>query len=498
MTSTSSRHEPDSPEDQPERDIPLAAEIESDPAIGASPAAGDDTADSVPKPRRKIVFAVVALALFMSSVDQTIVATALGTLTRDLHAPLAWSGWTITIYALGQIVAMPVVGKISDQYGRKQVFLAAAAVFTLASLCCGFAPNIYWLVALRAVQSIGGGAFLPAANGIVSDMFGRDRDRALGMFTSIFPIGAVVGPILGGIFVEYWTWRGIFLINVPIGIILMLLAVRLIPKLPASGRQRFDFSGVALLGVTVIAFMVGITNLGSAHAGISDPGVAVPVVVGLAFGCLFVRHTRKHAAPFIPARLLYGPGFGVMNLINFLFGCAALGFGALVPLYAQSRYGISSLSGGSLLIARAVGMICVAGIAVMLMRRTGCRPPMLAGNLTLAAGLVTMSLPAPGGIAPYWWLCATAAVTGLGMGMAIPASNNAILQFARDEIAAVSGLRGMFRQCGGIVAVSVSTAVVARSANPGLAFAYLFVGFAGLVVLSTPLVFLVPNHRGRL
>ena len=109
-----------------------------------------------------------------------------------------------------------------------------------------------------------------------------------------------MGPILAVFGVEYWTWRGIFLINVPIGIILILLAVRLIPKLPASGRQRFDFSGVALLGVTVIAFMVGITNLGSAHAGISDPGVAVPLVVGLAFGCLFVRHTRKRASTVHP------------------------------------------------------------------------------------------------------------------------------------------------------------------------------------------------------
>lgn len=372
------------------------------------------------------------------------------------------------------------------------------ALFTTTSLCCGFAPNIYFLVALRALQSIGGGAFLPSANGIVSDVFGRDRDRALGMFTSIFPMGAVAGPAMGGFFIDYWTWRGIFLVNVPIGIVLLLLGTRLIPNFPGSGRQRFDMVGVGLLGVTLIAFMLGVANLGSARVNPSDPAVIVPMVVGLAFGFLFVRHTQRAPASFIPPRLLYGPGFGVMNIVNLLFGCAALGFGALVPLYAESRYNISSLSGGSLLIARAVGMISIAGIAVLLMRRTGFRPPLIAGNLTLAGGLVTMALRPPAGIEPYWWLCGTAALTGLGMGMAIPASNNAILQFAKRDIASVAGLRGMFRQLGGIIAVSISTAVVSRSADPGLALAHLFLGFAAVILVSIPLAFLVPNHRGRL
>jgi MFS family permease len=159
-------------------------------------------------PRRNVVFAVVSLALFMASVDQTIVATALSTLQHDLHAPINWGGWTITIYALGQIIAMPLAGKISDSYGRKRIFLVAAAVFTVSSLCCGLVTSIYLLVPLRAVQSLGGGAFMPSATGIVSDAFGRDRDRALGMFTSIFPIGGIVGPAIGGLFVQYWSWRG--------------------------------------------------------------------------------------------------------------------------------------------------------------------------------------------------------------------------------------------------------------------------------------------------
>jgi MFS family permease len=144
-------------------------------------------------PRRHLVFGIVSIALFMASVDQTIVATALGTLQHDLHAPVNWSSWTITIYALGQIIVMPLAGSISDQYGRRRVFVAAIVLFTTASLCCGLVDSIYLLVPLRAVQAIGGGAFMPSATGIVSDMFGPDRDRAVGLFTSIFPIGGIVG-----------------------------------------------------------------------------------------------------------------------------------------------------------------------------------------------------------------------------------------------------------------------------------------------------------------
>jgi len=195
-----------------------------------------------PLDRRRLVFAIVSIGLFMASIDQTIVATALPAIERELHATINWSGWTISIYALGQVIAMPMAGKISDMYGRKKVFMISAAIFTLSSLCCGFAGNMAFLLLARFIQALGGGAFMPSATGIVSDHFGAERDRATGMFTSILPVGGMIGPVLGGLFVTYWSWRGIFLVNVPIGLVqarvflvfaallvLMLPLVRLVP-----------------------------------------------------------------------------------------------------------------------------------------------------------------------------------------------------------------------------------------------------------------------------
>ena len=131
--------------------------------------------------RRWLVFAIVSIGLFMASIDQTIVATALPSIEHDLHSGINWSGWTITIYALGQVIAMPMAGKISDMYGRKKVFLVSAAVFTTASLCCGFAGSMPLLLLARLIQALGGGAFMPSATGIVSDHFGEERDRAVGV-----------------------------------------------------------------------------------------------------------------------------------------------------------------------------------------------------------------------------------------------------------------------------------------------------------------------------
>jgi EmrB/QacA subfamily drug resistance transporter len=449
-----------------------------------------------PLGRRKLVFGIVSIGLFMASIDQTVVATALPDIERDLRASVNWSAWSITVYALGQVIAMPLAGKLSDIYGRKTVFLVATAVFTISSLCCGFAGNIVLLLIPRFIQALGGGAFMPSATGIVSDHFGAERDRAVGMFTSILPVGGIIGPIIGGVFVTYWSWRGIFLVNVPIGIVLIVLTARYIPRSSARAHDPIDVRGIGLLAVMIVAAMFGVSYLGSGQTSLGSPVFLGCEAVALAALAAFVRHSRRHPAPFVSYRLLRGRGFGVMNLINFVYGAAALGFASLVPLYAQDRYRLAALGAGTLLTARAIGMIAIAGVAAMALRRTGYRLPMIAGFVILAGGLVMMAL-APAGLSPYAWLAIAAAITGCGMGVSVPASNNASLQLAPDQVAAIAGLRGMFRQSGAITAVSITTALVARSSQAGLVEARVFLAFAVLLIAILPLIALVPDHHGN-
>src|ERR1700704_5058126 len=176
--------------------------------------------------RAYLFFALAALSLLMFSIDSTVVAVALPSMKADLQTSLVWLGWTLTGYALTQTAVMPLAGKLSESFGRMRLFLVCVCLFTLGSLLCGLAPNIYVLIGCRVLQALGGGGFLPDAAGIVAHEFPTNRNRMIGMFSSIFPLGGIIGPNLGGFIVERWSWREVFLINVPIGVLVLLILIR--------------------------------------------------------------------------------------------------------------------------------------------------------------------------------------------------------------------------------------------------------------------------------
>ncbi|MCU1490319.1 MAG: transporter [Acidimicrobiaceae bacterium] len=442
--------------------------------------------------RRLVIFSVVSLALFMSAVDGTIVATGLPTIGHALGAKLNWTSWTITAYQLGLVVAMPVAGRLSDRLGRKRVFIAAAILFTASSLACGFSRSIGLLIALRVVQAIGGAAFVPAASGIVADVYGDGKDRALGFFSSIFPLGALVGPILGGILIATWSWRGIFLVNVPVGVVFTMLGVRYLPRSKPVGG-RIDLIGAGLLGGAVLGTMLAITHAGNADTPLISFGTLGPFAGAVICAVTFLRRSSRIPDPLIPLMLLREKSFAVMNGINFVWGACAIGFGSLVPVFAQDRYGLSPLASGTLLTARAVGEIGIAALASVFIRRTGYRLPMIVGFLLIAAGLACIALP-PVVFGPYTWLALGAALTGIGTGASAPAANNATIQLSPDDIGAISGLRGAARQAGAIVAVAVTTSLVARSGSSFVTLGRSFFVLAALLALITPLVFAVPDN----
>jgi MFS family permease len=253
-------------------------------------------------PHRVAIFSVVAMALLMSTLDGTIVATALHAIEHGLHSTLNWTSWVITAYSVGQVLALAMSGKLTDRIGRRRFFLISVVVFSGASLCCGLANNIYLLIALRTVQAAGGSGFTPSATGIITDNFGSARDKAVGLFGSIFPIGSLIGPIFGGLFVSYWTWRGIFFVNVPIGIVLIFLAFRYVPRDREEDRKRqpMDLVGMGLLGVGALALMLGVSYLGESGASAASLFFVVPVLAGLIGLAQFARHIRRTKDPSRP------------------------------------------------------------------------------------------------------------------------------------------------------------------------------------------------------
>lgn len=449
--------------------------------------------------RKGLVFTIVALALLMTTVDSTIVATALDTLQRDLHTTVNWVGWLLTGYSFGLVLMLPISAKLSIRFGHRRVFLVSVAVFTVASVFCGLSSNIFVIIILRVIQAVGGAGITPSVTGIIVDHFGSSRDRAVSFFGSIFPIGAMIGPIFGGIFVTYWTWRGIFFINAPIGILVILLSLRFIPSdKPKENKanSKMDIPGIMWLAVGLLAVMLAASYLGESYATIwslTFIGLLIVVIITIT---AFFRHINRITQPFIAPRFIYGKGFGSVNLLNAIFGGTSLGVISLVPLYAINRYGMSALNSGTLLVAEGIASITLSVIITMLLRRTGYRLPLYIGCSIIIVGVVLLSLNPLAGITPYIWLAGASFLIGVGIGLNSPPARNAGLQLAPENSATIAALRTLCLQLGQIFIIAIATAAIAGSSQRDNIQAHVYLLVALLFILCLPLVSRIPEHKG--
>jgi MFS family permease len=309
----------------------------------------------------------------------------------------------------------------------------------------------------------------------------------------------MIGPIFGGLFVSYWTWRGIFLVNVPIGIAVVVLALRYVPRDPprtAGPRPGMDTVGMALVGGGVLCGMLAVSYLAEKNADAWSPVFLIPMAIAIGALWMFFRHINRSAHPFIAPKLISGPGFGAVNLFNGLYGGVTGGVVALIPLYAWTRYGINELHSSTLLIAQGAASIVLSIVGAFALRRTGYRLPLYIGGAVNAAGMLLLALSPVAAITPYVWLAGSSLLLGIGRGVNNPASRNAGIQLAPESSSTLAALRTMSMQIGMIVTVSVDTAILASSQDPGRTQAWLFALAGALLIVALPLITRVPEHRG--
>jgi EmrB/QacA subfamily drug resistance transporter len=445
---------------------------------------------------------MVALAALMSSIDSTIVAVGIPTFLDELQTSLVLVGWVLTAYQLTMTMMMPTVGKLADVLHRKQVFLGCIALFTVGSLLCSLAPNIYVLIGARIIQAIGGGGLMPSATGIVNEKFPDKRMQMIGLFSSVMPIGGIVGPNLGGIILTYLSWRGLFYVNIPIGVIVfisMLLWLKVKP--PTSTKKvTIDVKGMALYAPGIAALMLALTILGNSDFGPELVAVVGLTVAGVGLLYYFIRFEARTPAPLIEVHLLKQWEFFFANLYNFFYGFCVFGVFALIPYYGVVYYGFSDTEAGTVLTARAVAMITCSAIASIYIIRLGYRRPMMFGMLALSAiflllgrGLTDVTLL---GIhfSNFGWLATVMALAGVCVGFTNPASNNAILDLMPERISAITGLRGMFRQTGGMFGVALITMYVNHQANKGVGLMQVYDVLAVLLIfIATYVVRQIPD-----
>ena len=445
--------------------------------------------------RAYAVFALVGVALFMSTMSSTIVAVGLPTLEEELDTTVAWVGWIVTVYMLVQTIVMPVAGKLGDELGRRQIFLWALALFSLSSFAVGLAPNIYVLIAFRGIQAIGAGVFLPVAIGIASDIFGERRQTAIGLFTTILTVGTIIGPNLGGIIIDTLSWRWLFFVNVPIGIVLFLVGLRLLPRsVKATEARGIDWKGVAFLGVGLTLILYAVTFWSNNPDEMGNPLGWALVALGALSMALFLRHESRTPSPMIEMQLLRSRPLLMANLQQFIFGIFSVGTFSFVPYYAQVNYGMSPSTSALILTARSIALIIFSLVSSLVLIRLGYRRPMVVGTAIIAASLFLLSLGLrDAGMPDTVWLSIVMIIAGVGLGVAAPAANNAALDVVPGSISSVSGIRGVFRNIGGIVGASSVVIALSRFSDKGEGLELVFLLLSIIVLLSIVLVFFIPD-----
>jgi EmrB/QacA subfamily drug resistance transporter len=449
--------------------------------------------------RPYLFFALAAVSLLMFSIDSTVVSVALPNMQADLQTSLVWLGWTLTGYLLTQTAVMPLAGKLSESFGRMRLFLVCVFLFTLGSLLCGLAPNIYVLIACRVLQALGGGGFLPIAAGIVAREFPNNRNRMIGLFSSIFPLGGIIGPNLGGFIVEHWSWREVFLINVPTGIVVLIILWRQAGPPEDATERRVDVPGALLFAAAITSLLAGLSLLGNDPAFVRSPAFWVLIVGSGALMVLFGRQELRTPEPVLDLRLVFRHPFLAANAYNFIFGASVFGFFTFIPYYAVIQYGMSPAESGAILTPRSIAMTATSTFVSIYLLRLGYRWPMLAGMacivgtmLLLSQGWTELTI---GGllIGTFPLLAAEVALGGIGMGLAAPSSSNALLDLLPERAAVITGIRGVFRSTGGVIGTAFIVLALELSPDKAAGMRTIYAVLAVLLLTTVPLTFMIPD-----
>jgi EmrB/QacA subfamily drug resistance transporter len=448
------------------------------------------------------VSAVVIVGSIMSILDTTIVNVALATLGHELHSTVAEIQWVVTGYMLALAAVIPVTGWAARRFGAKHVYLVSLVLFTAGSALCGLATSTTELILFRVLQGVGGGMILPIGQLMMAEAAGPKR---MGRVMSIVAVPAMLAPILGptvgGLIVDNASWRWIFYVNLPIGLIAVVAALRILPAVKRGPAEGLDFLGLALMATGLPLLTYALAEIG-VTGSFTAAKVLIPFALAAVLIAMFVRHALRAPRPLLDLRLYRRPTFSSASLAMFCLGAALFGGMILIPLYWQGIRHESVLDTGLLTAPQGLGMALVMPLAGKLSDRLGGGPLALFG--VALTTLATIPFGLIGAHTSIAWLCVSMLVRGFGIGFAfMPAMAAAFASLERSELSDATPQLNVLQRVGGsigtaLLAVVLQRALIGAHSLSGMASAYgtAFWASAGMTALAiVPCIVLLRAER---
>jgi EmrB/QacA subfamily drug resistance transporter len=411
-------------------------------------------------PRLKTITMIgVILAMLLAALDQTIVGTALPRIVRELGGADQLT-WVVTAYMLASTVTVPIYGKLSDLYGRKWFFFSGILIFLVGSVLCGMSQNMVELIVFRAIQGIGGGAIMGNSFAIIGDLFEpAQRAKWQGVLGGIFGLASVIGPALGGFLTDHASWRAVFYINIPLGLIALGFIGFLMPKVASMIKDKIiDYWGAGLLITSLVPLLLALSWGGRQYAW-DSPTIIGSFVIGIASLAGFIWAEHRAKEPIMPLSLFKNSIFTTSAIITFLTAASMFGAIVFIPLFGQLAQGISATDSGTILTPLMIGLIGASVISGQVIARTGKYKALaLAGAVLLVISLVWLSFLTPQ--TNHFDLIIRMVILGASLGLTMPVFNIAVQNaFDRSKLGVVTASNQLFRSIGGTVGTAVLGAV---------------------------------------
>ncbi len=428
--------------------------------MGVSVVAAPPGVEKISKRRLWLILGALLLGMLLAALDQTIVSTALPTIVGDLHGG-SHLAWVVTAYLLASTVSTPLWGKLGDQYGRKTFFQAAIVIFVIGSALAGFSHTMTELIAFRALQGLGGGGLMVGAQTIIGDVVSpRDRGRYMGLFGAMFAVATVIGPLIGGLCVTYLSWRWVFYINLPLGILALFVTGAVLPGHLRRVGHAIDYAGSLLLAGSATSLIIFASLGGISWAWASVPSVAT-AALGVVLAVAFVLAERSAAEPVIPLSLFRVRVFTAASSIGFVMGFAMFGALTFLPLFMQNVKGVSPTASGLRILPLMLGMLAASVTSGRLVTRWGrYRVFPIVGTALMTIGAYLLSLIDAS--TDNWLLALYMFVFGVGMGLVmqvlVVAVQNAV---SYRDLGVATSSSTFFRMIGGSFGTAVFGAIYA-------------------------------------